>query len=207
MARGPQRTDLFALPIIETDPLPGFESHRDALVDLALACRGEVQGGDQSNQNGFSSRQDVHERDDTHLKWLLEHIHEALLSAQATIPNGLRRGVPHVAHMWFNVHGRGGYNIPHSHAPNFWSGVFYLRAEASREGVGPDELDGSICFHNPHPRTATYGAAPEVRVSPRDGTMVLFPSFLVHTVLPHRADHVRISMAFNANLRKGGTSC
>jgi hypothetical protein len=36
-----------------------------------------------------------------------------------------------------------------------------------------------------------------VEIAPQAGLMVLFPSYLVHSVLPHRGERARLSIAFN----------
>lgn len=196
-----QRNDHFSIPIIHTARALHFERHQQGLVDLALFVRSEGPGVNRSNKNGFHSAPDIHRRDDPHIHWLVAEVLKMLEAAQATIPGGTRRGKPHVREMWVNVHGAGGYNAPHSHAPNHWSGVFYVQAEETRAGLKPQDADGTICFYNPNQQTIPYGARAQIRHVPIDGTMMLFPGFLLHTVFPHRREHLRISIAFNANLR------
>lgn len=196
-----KRTDHFALPIFRSEPLPGFAEHQQGLVDVALRLRAQGPNLAVSNQRGFHSQANLHTLDDPHIAWLLEQVHGALETAQGSVPRGANQGEPRLRAMWANVHEAGGYNAPHAHPPNHWSGVFYVLAEGARVGLPRTELDGAICFHNPYQPTSIYGSASTVKFFPPDGALVLFPGFLLHTVLPHRSQRLRISIAFNADIR------
>jgi uncharacterized protein (TIGR02466 family) len=73
-----------------------------------------------------------------------------------------------------------------------------------------DDIDraGDIMFYDPrgavnmmvHPGRCNDGEA--IRVSPIAGHMLLFPSWLYHSVNPFKSDVVRISIAFNARVEK-----
>lgn len=156
-----RRDEYFAMPIVEVGRLPGFDDHRQGLVDLALRLR-DRDGGD----------------------------------AEGT--------TPWLQNMWVNVLGPGGYNAPHAHTTSRWAGVFYVDVENARSGTGPHDYDGSICFHNPNQSTVPFGAHTQHRILPKDGTMMLFPGSLLHTVFPHQNDVLRISIAFNADVRPKG---
>ena len=64
----------------------------------------------------------------------------------------------------------------------------------------PDAEGTAIHLYDPYPRTNIF--FPELSTSnvlfkPEPGSMILFPSYVPHAVLPHRGDRERISVAFN----------
>jgi uncharacterized protein (TIGR02466 family) len=98
---------------------------------------------------------------------------------------------------WANVNGPGAGHPRHSHPNNFLSGAYYLEV--------PPGAD-TINFHDP--RLQTYVLRPPVTELTREnadqtvvqvesGTLLLFPSWLEHSVHPNPIDQARISMSFN----------
>jgi uncharacterized protein (TIGR02466 family) len=100
--------------------------------------------------------------------------------------------------LWVNVAAPGGAVRMHNHPNNFLSGVYYVQVQ---EGAD------SINFHDPRPQTAvvrppvtelTAYNADQVVVRVEEGDLLVFPSWLSHSVDPNRSDRVRISASFNA---------
>jgi uncharacterized protein (TIGR02466 family) len=99
---------------------------------------------------------------------------------------------------WANISAPGAAHEAHIHPNNYLSGVYYVQTQ---EGAD------SISFQDP--RSAAYIIAPRVsegtpdgstaRVTLRvkDGTLIIFPAWLVHAVEPNRSDRERISVSFN----------
>jgi len=84
----------------------------------------------------------------------------------------------------------------HSHSKNDISGVYYVQA---------DENSGAIVFNNPNPYIIGYNSFIDVKteidqrcleVKPQSGLLILFPSYLVHQVLPSQ-NSARTVIAFN----------
>ncbi len=98
---------------------------------------------------------------------------------------------------WANINPRGSGHKAHTHPNNFLSGVYYLKVP---EGAG------SISFHDPRaqanavvPRPLTNNPFNSISqtLPVQEGRMVLFPAWLVHSVVPNPAEDVRISVSFN----------
>jgi uncharacterized protein (TIGR02466 family) len=88
----------------------------------------------------------------------------------------------------------------HSHPNNFLSGVYYVRADP-----GADRIN----FHDPRPQAAvirppvvelTAENTDQVVVQVRNGTLLFFPSWLVHSVDANPNEAERISVSFNVML-------
>ena len=101
---------------------------------------------------------------------------------------------------WPNILNWGGYNPVHRHEGRLLSGVFYLQVP---QGSGP------LVFRDPRP--GVQGAPfkgphanghNDIQLAPSAGLAVLFPNWLDHFVEPHDNDVPRISISFNALVRK-----
>jgi uncharacterized protein (TIGR02466 family) len=98
---------------------------------------------------------------------------------------------------WANVNCPGAAHTMHAHPNNFLSGVYYVQVQ---EGAD------TINFHDPRPQAAimrppvtelTAYNTDQVVVNVRNGTLLLFPAWLPHSVDANRSDRKRISISFN----------
>ncbi len=98
---------------------------------------------------------------------------------------------------WANVGRRGASHAMHSHPNNFLSGVYYVQTSPGADTVN---------FHDPRPQASvmrppvtelTGRNADQVVVQVTNGTLVMFPSWLPHSVSPSESDEQRISISFN----------
>lgn len=105
--------------------------------------------------------------------------------------------------MWININRKGDYNSIHNHPLSLISGVLWIKTP---------ENCGSLIFQSPYSFTQhlllqnvdseivkKQNYCSEYTFNPKEGTMVLFPSDLLHGVEPNESDEDRISIAFNLN--------
>ena len=99
---------------------------------------------------------------------------------------------------WATVLAKGAAHRMHSHPNNFLSAVYYLRTHAGAD---------SINFHDPRNQTGIIRPpvielsaenTDQVVVKVSDGTLLLFPSYLEHSVDATTSEEERISISFNA---------
>jgi len=99
---------------------------------------------------------------------------------------------------WANYGEPGSAHMPHHHANNFLSGVYYVAA--------PEGGD-RITFHDPRPQREIIEPAYETTnrfnqmmqdVKVTEGSLILFPGWITHSVKPNKSQGLRISIAFNA---------
>ena len=106
---------------------------------------------------------------------------------------------PKLGSMWANINYSGGYNKPHIHPNSLFSGVYYIKAQPNC---------GKITFNDPRPGvqlnmpTKKGGKPPshlwrEVNIEPKVGRIIMFPSWLWHSVEPNESNDIRISVSFN----------
>ncbi|MEX2124609.1 MAG: 2OG-Fe(II) oxygenase family protein [Woeseia sp.] len=98
---------------------------------------------------------------------------------------------------WANVNAKGTAHAIHSHPNNFLSGIYYVQTHPGADSVN---------FHDPRPQTGiirppvtelTSQNTDQVVVTVSDGTLLMFPSWLAHSVAPNKSDKLRISTSFN----------
>jgi uncharacterized protein (TIGR02466 family) len=101
---------------------------------------------------------------------------------------------------WAIVNGKLASNSVHNHPNSILSGVYYLKAP---------ENCGGIFFSDPRPASQmlippviefNLWTFPKVSYKPREGTMLLFPSWLLHGVEMNMSEDVRISLSFNIGM-------
>jgi uncharacterized protein (TIGR02466 family) len=129
---------------------------------------------------GWQSRQDLQ-------RWAsLSELVGCIDGAAVEVTRFLRIGhdPPCITACWVNVLAPGRPHPVHSHPNNFLSGVYYVKTQSGAQTVN---------FHDPRPQTAiirppvtelTADNADQVVVNVRDGTLLLFPAWLVHSWMP-----------------------
>ncbi|MBI1990052.1 MAG: 2OG-Fe(II) oxygenase family protein [Betaproteobacteria bacterium] len=82
---------------------------------------------------------------------------------------------------WANVLTKGASHRAHTHPNNFLSGAYYLCTPAGAD---------TINFHDPRPQAGIIRP-------PVNGTLLLFPAYLQHSVDANASEEPRISISFN----------
>jgi uncharacterized protein (TIGR02466 family) len=112
---------------------------------------------------------------------------------------------------WFHVTRKGGYFGAHNHPMHSWSGVYCV----CHDGDDPNSDSGKfsvispfamstmyIDYGNAHMKAPFGLGSRRMRLSA--GDLLIFPSWLLHEVLPYDGDDVRITVAFNVRFRLEG---
>lgn len=128
------------------------------------------------------------------------------LTVDAKSPEQSRYGW--IPEMWANVSGNGSANQYHYHPGSFWSAVAYI--DDGYDGDDDPALGGELQLMDPRMPMVRM-TAPDLRVCdangavqkneiltrPTTGMIVLFPSWLQHSVRPFLGGGTRISIAIN----------
>jgi uncharacterized protein (TIGR02466 family) len=142
---------------------------------------------------GWQSIQTLHE---------LEAFRELVLNVQQAVAGILKflsigYDAVELTACWATVLARGASHRIHRHPNNFLSGVYYLQT-----GAGADTIN----FHDPRPQTGiirppvtalTAANTDQVVLQVHDGTLLVFPSWLDHSVDANTGERERISVSFN----------
>jgi tetratricopeptide (TPR) repeat protein len=98
---------------------------------------------------------------------------------------------------WAAVLDGQGNLLPHIHYDGYVSGVYYCQLPEVVGAAAPGQAGWFELGRLPDRLSAA--ARPEVRaIQPREGMMILFPSYFYHRTVPFEAAETRISIAFDA---------
>jgi len=208
----PVLKELFATPLIEFRPQTA-DALAPALKEVILKRKTEHKGIARSNIHGWHSDTDM-------LEWGGEPARALALEAMQTCGRFTRdlnaaQGQSRYEmgmEMWANVSPAGASNQLHAHPTALWSAVFYV-------DDGGDTEEGALVLQDPRfPLTRMYAsdlvftnAAGEKQLSqhwvrPEPGKLILFPSWLMHAVRPHKGERDRISIAMNITAMPTGAA-
>lgn len=171
---------------------------REALDASLLAVLEEIRRGEPELEpgRGWQSGQALHRRAE------FGELVASIDSLAAGVLRFLRVGCDafEITGCWANVLAPGAEHRVHAHPNNFLSGVYYLRTHAGAD---------TINFHDPRAQTAiirppvvelTDENTDQVVVKVSDGSLLMFPSYLQHSVDANRSEKERISISFNIML-------
>ena len=200
-----ERLDLFSTPILKAT-LPDHESLNAALIDAIRAKRAKDGGIDRSNIGGWHSDIDMAHWAGEPAQGLAQFAIEQVSQHMIDVAKGGKRKFTWGVDMWANINGPGNANQLHCHPGSYWSAVYYPDpGGAEVEGNG-----GELVLEDPRYPMA-YSTVPDLLlrqpdsepmysqfvIRPAAGLLVMFPSWLRHSVRPHKGDRERISIAIN----------
>ena len=203
-----ERLDIFATPILKASP-PDAETLNASLL-TAIREQQEVQPSLQrSNVGGWHSDSGMTSWGGEAARELADFAVKTASSHMVDKAPGGKRQFTWSVEMWANVNPPGCSNQMHCHPAAFWSAVYYPDpGGAEIEGNG-----GELLLEDPRYPTA-YMTVPDllfrdvhgdpmqslIAIRPVTGRIVMFPSWLRHSVRPHEGDRDRISIALNLML-------
>lgn len=126
---------------------------------------------------------------------LVSSINEAVVTVLAFLKIG--QVDFEITGIWVNMNPPDAVHSKHSHPNNFLSGVYYVQTQKGAD---------TINFHDPRLQTEIMKApvteltaenTDQVVVSVKNGAILLFPSWLTHSVDANTSDETRISVSFN----------
>lgn len=158
------------------------------LLQLLRQRQPELKIGD-----AWQSGHALHRREELHA------LCDCVNRAAASVLQFLKIGEPaiEITGCWMNQYAPGAAHRAHSHPNNFLSAVYYVR---TRPGAN------SINFHDPRSQAGvirppvtelTAANTDQVVVWVKDGTLLVFPSYLYHSVDANASGEPRVSLSFN----------
>ena len=164
------------------------------LANDIVAWSKQDRGVKKTNVNGWHSQTNMHEM--PQFKPLVDELFK--MQHEIFKQEWLDRQ-PRLGNMWANINYKGGYNKPHIHPNSLFSGVYYVQAEPNC---------GKIVLYDPRPGIQSNmparinGQPPEhlwreVHLDAKVNRIIMFPSWLWHSVEPNESNNIRISVSFN----------
>ena len=189
-------------------PKPFWSTLLDVnIVDLQEECfeiRNNIPGKNKSNlgQNSYHSPNLLNLQNPPEILKLMKQITNCI----QTIHQQSRRENVRLVDFWININGKGGSNVPHTHPGAKYSGVFYIKVPKEMKG-------GNLFFLRDYNETYLTSQEnmgffkqgynllpndlPKIPVKPLEKLLLVFPSWLPHSVEFNDTEEERISLSFN----------
>jgi uncharacterized protein (TIGR02466 family) len=205
---------LWATPILRRS-FAGHEGANAELVKLFYAHR-EASG---STANMFSSTDDILERFQSEaLEAVFAFVSNSVfeiaqtMNAQIWKASGASKLQMQIVGAWFQITNRYGFHDIHNHGNCSWSGVYYVQIDELEKRMAHPNLglsNGVTRFYG-HQLGLLGGAHMDMGnaylqdsnfdVTPEEGTLIVFPSWLNHKALPYDGAKDRVIISFNAQV-------
>ena len=106
---------------------------------------------------------------------------------------------PILGNMWANINPKDGMNQPHIHPNSLFSGVYYVKSnpQAGRLRVYDPRPGAQIVMPNRQKGKPPKHLWRDAHIDPIPGRIIIFPSWLWHSVEPNQSNNLRISVSFN----------
>lgn len=190
---------LFFSTPVWTSQIDNYENINSKLKDFIYNQReNDPEGTIKSNIKGWHSKTfDLQNKSlGIFLNALKPKIEEAIEDMGWDITNQIVK----ITSMWSIINKKDSFNERHHHGNSALSAAYYVNA---------DQNSGDIVFYDPrhafifsHPESSKLNDlnAQTKSISPKSGLLVLFPSYLDHSVKPSKSMKDRIVISFNVSL-------
>jgi len=185
----PEILPLFPTFVWKTELAPHvWEPLNDRIGRVLTALAPELKHGE-----AWQSHHGLHEL--AEFSGFLDHVNNATSAVLEFLKIGYRE--VEVTACWATINAPGRGHSKHAHPNSFLSGAYYVQTPSGAD---------TINFHDPRAQTAIIrppvtelvaANADQAVMSVTDGTLLLFPSWLEHSVDVNTSLRVRISVSFN----------
>lgn len=169
-----------------------------SIIDYAYHLKSTQPGQSKSSRGGLQYYNLI-DPPNSYIK-LLDVCNEAVMEVHLSM--GLKKEYPSfIQGSWININPPQSFNIKHLHPRSLFSGVYYPKI--------PNGDSGDIIFYRD---SLVLSYIPEYIINEyndinsgtalyklKTGMLLIFPSWLEHSVTPNFTDEDRISIAFNTN--------
>ena len=159
----------------------------------------DSKGKKASNINGWHSEN--FNLKDEEVVFFINTISIKIKKAMEDMGWDLKKNKIEIPNIWSIINKRGSSNAMHIHSNSYISAAYYVKAP---------EKCGDIVFYDPRqsrlirkPKISKLNSlnGEEVNIKPTDGLLVLFPSYLYHSVNENLSNEERIVISFNVDLK------
>lgn len=189
---------LFPTPVW-TVQLDNYKNINENMYDFIKSNQSkDIEGINKSNVKGWHSK-DFNLNDENPQKFI-SFILPSIEQVMADMNWEKQKQIAKINNMWAIINTGGSANLRHQHGNSTISGAYYVRAPKN---------SGDIVFYDPRP--APVYSHPNVLgpnllnaqvngITPKEGALVLFPSFLDHSVNENKSKEERIVISFNIRI-------
>jgi len=188
----------FSTPIWSTK-IANYKDVNEELLNYISNLREQnPEGIRKSNTNGWHSK-DFDLNDETPKKFI-NAVSSNINTAFNDMDWDIEKQIIKIKSIWVIINEKGASNERHHHGNSALSAAYYVHA--------PKDC-GDIVFYDPRPAPVfshPIAKKPNIlnatvnSITPAEGLLLLFPSYLDHSVKPNLSSNQRIVISFNVNL-------
>ena len=190
---------LFFSTPVWTSQIDNYENINSKLKDFIYNQReNDPEGTIKSNIKGWHSKMfDLQNKSlGIFLNALKPKIEEAIEDMGWDINNQIVK----ITSMWSIINKKDSFNERHHHGNSALSAAYYVNAEQNSGDIVFYDPRHSFIFSHPENSKLNDLNAQTKSISPKSGLLVLFPSYLDHSVQPSKSMEDRIVISFNVSL-------
>ena len=166
----------------------------DKLAQDIVNCSNKDQVVHKTNYKGWHSTTDMAQRPEYQ-----NLINELIIMCKDVFKEEWLDQEPILGNMWANINPKDGMNQPHIHPNSLFSGVYYVKSnpQAGRLRVYDPRPGAQIVMPNRQKGKPPKHLWRDAHIDPIPGRIIIFPSWLWHSVEPNESNDLRISVSFN----------
>lgn len=194
------------------EPWESAQQFQNDLISIcySLKQQNQTSGVALRSKNLYESDFDFFKQDHPAVTALMEYCRTCVFEAanqanRGRWAAGARIGID-IHESWCHITPSGGYHDAHTHPNSAWSGIYYIRS-------GECDLEtknGVNRFYAPWIPTAYSDISTlwnsqmsSIDMPVEDGTMIIFPSWLLHSGMPYTGTIERVIVSFNCKFVQG----
>ena len=155
-------------------------------------------GVKKSNFNGWHS--DNFDLKNENLKNFINEVSNNIGAAVKDMDWDLEAQIVKITNMWAIINKNKAFNEKHHHGNSALSAAYYVKAESNAGNIVFFDPRQANVFHHPTAKKANDLNGQIKSITPKPGTLILFPSYLEHKVEENLSNKERIVVSFNVAL-------
>ena len=192
---------LFFSTPVWTSKIDAYEKVNQKILNYILALqKSDTKGVTKSNFNGWHSK-DFNLKDDAPKNFI-----QSLMSGINTALNDMNWDIEKqevkITNMWAIINETGAFNQQHLHGNSDISAAYYVNAHDNCGDISFYDPRPAPVFKHPIPKEPNILNASVNSIKPEEGMLVLFPSYVEHSVNPNLSNKKRIVISFNLSLKE-----
>ena len=190
---------LFFSTPVWIDQINNFESINSELKNYIYQEQEKNPDGvKKSNFKGWHS--ESFDLKNENLKNFINEISKNIGAAVNDMGWDLEAQIVKITNMWAIINKNKAFNERHHHGNSALSAAYYVKAENNAGNIVFFDPRQANVFHHPSAKKANDLNGQVKSITPKAGTLVLFPSYLEHKVEENLSDEERIVVSFNISL-------
>ena len=191
---------LFFSTPVWTNKIKNYQvMNEDILQYISSIKNSDPKGVNKSNFSGWHS-QDFN-LSDNGLKEFIQSITPVINTALSDMNWDLEKQEVKITNMWAIINEKGAFNQKHHHGNSDISAAYYVSAFENCGDIVFYDPRSAPVFKHPIAKKANILNASVNSIKPEEGMLVLFPSYLEHSVNPNFSNKKRIVISFNLSLK------